>query len=64
MGDKINPQGVTSLTEPAGRLQDPASKIYPFKLMRGKQMADAENQMLIVPHLFGAGQPETQKTTR
>lgn len=53
IGDKIDPAEITKLTEPVGQIRDPSSKIYPFKLMKGKQMADAENKTLIVPHLFG-----------
>jgi octaheme c-type cytochrome (tetrathionate reductase family) len=53
IGDKISPDGATMLTEPVGKIHDASSKIYPFKLMKGRQMADAENRMLIVPHLFG-----------
>ena len=55
IGDKIHADVVTSLTEPVGQIRDTASKIYPFKLMKGRQMADPENQMLIVPYLFGPG---------
>ena len=56
LGDRIAPEGrVTRLTYPAGRLDDPTAKIYPFKPMRGRQMADAVNETLIVPHLFGPG---------
>lgn len=55
IGDKIHVDGVTSLTEPVGQIHDAVSKIYPFKVMKGRQMADPENQMLIVPYLFGPG---------
>ena len=55
LGDKINRGGVTKLTEPEGDIMDKDALIYPFKPMRGKQMADAENDYLIVPHLFGPG---------
>lgn len=40
------------LAEP---LSSPGSKIYPFKKMVGTQPADAENQTILVPHLFGKG---------
>ena len=53
LGDKIDPDQVTKLTEPDGSITDSKSKIFPFKPMRGKQMADAVNNQLIVPHLFG-----------
>jgi octaheme c-type cytochrome (tetrathionate reductase family) len=40
------------LASPIGNIDDTASKIYPFKVMRGKQGADPVNSVLIVPHLF------------
>ena len=55
LGDKINPDGVTRITEPVGNVWDEKSRIFPFKPMRGKQMADAKNNVMIVPHLFGPG---------
>jgi octaheme c-type cytochrome (tetrathionate reductase family) len=55
VGDKIKTDGVVKITEPVGDITDAKSRIYPFKLMRGKQMADAETNQLIVPHLFGEG---------
>jgi octaheme c-type cytochrome (tetrathionate reductase family) len=55
IGDKINTEGVTKITEPVGALWDPNARIFPFKPMRGKQMADAKHDYLIVPHLFGPG---------
>jgi hypothetical protein len=54
-GDKIDPEGVTAITKPVGAIWDATAKIFPFKPMRGKQMADAKNDQLIVPHLFGPG---------
>jgi hypothetical protein len=53
LGDKINTGGVTPLTEPVGHIKDPNSKIYPFKVMGGKQAADAVHNYLLVPHLVG-----------
>ncbi len=53
IGDKINPEETVRLTFPNGGIADPESRIYPFKSMRGKQMADAGNHILIVPHLYG-----------
>ena len=55
LGDKINTDGVTEITKPVGAIWDKDSRIYPFKTMRGKQMADAVNNTFIVPHLFGPG---------
>ena len=46
------------LAEPVGDYTDPDAMIYPFKKMIGNQPADAGNQTMLVPHLFGtAGGP-------
>jgi octaheme c-type cytochrome (tetrathionate reductase family) len=55
LGDKINTSGVTVITEPVGHIKDSNSKIYPFKVMGGRQAADAVHNYLLVPHLFGPG---------
>ena len=52
LGDRINEAGVTELTKPVGNIKDPASRIYPFKLHRGKQISDAIYKYLIVPKLW------------
>lgn len=41
------------LASPAASPTEPTAKIYPFKKMTGKQIADAGNKTLLVPHLFG-----------
>ncbi len=41
------------LGSPVGDFNDPASRIYPFKLMVGNQPVDPVNQTVMVPHLFG-----------
>ena len=38
---------------PAADYTDPEAMIYPFKKMIGNQVADANNQTMLVPHLFG-----------
>ncbi len=35
-----------------GSYDDPKSRIWPFKVMRGKQIYDTENKTLLVNHLF------------
>ncbi|MDK2956960.1 MAG: hypothetical protein PWQ57_2456 [Desulfovibrionales bacterium] len=40
------------ITEPLGDITDPASRIAPFKIMRGVQPMDPENRYLLVPHLY------------
>ncbi len=42
----------TSIVEPVGSIEDPDSKITPFKIMKGIQGADAKYRYLLVPHLF------------
>jgi octaheme c-type cytochrome (tetrathionate reductase family) len=53
LGDRINENGVTELTQPVGAITDPASRIYPFKVHRGKQISDAVYKYLIAPQLWG-----------
>ena len=52
MGDKVDGE-IVKLNSPNGSMDDPNSKIYPFKLMKGKQPYDPVNKILIVPNLFG-----------
>ena len=53
LGDRINENGVTDLTRPVGSPDDPASRIYPFKLHGGKQISDSVYKYLIAPKLWG-----------
>ncbi|GAW94121.1 tetrathionate reductase family octaheme c-type cytochrome [Calderihabitans maritimus] len=53
VGDPINPDGVTVLAKPVGSIDDPNAKIYPFKVMKGKQPADAKNNILLTPNVLG-----------
>ncbi|MCP4300749.1 MAG: tetrathionate reductase family octaheme c-type cytochrome [Gammaproteobacteria bacterium] len=41
------------LANPVGDHTDPNAMIYPFKKMIGNQPADANNNTILVPHLFG-----------
>ncbi|MGM0575825.1 MAG: tetrathionate reductase family octaheme c-type cytochrome [Myxococcota bacterium] len=52
IGDTYDSEPV-ALAEPHGSIDDPAAKIYPFKVMKGNQPADTVNMVLAVPHLFG-----------
>ncbi|RJQ58241.1 MAG: tetrathionate reductase family octaheme c-type cytochrome [Desulfobacteraceae bacterium] len=52
LGDRIEEEGTTELARPVGSIRDPASRIYPFKLHRGKQISDAVSKRLIVPKLW------------
>ena len=42
-----------ALGEPSADHNTPGAKIYPFKKMVGNQPADANNNKVLVPHLFG-----------
>lgn len=52
LGDKIDskPLYINKLN---GSISDAGSRISPFKIMKGKQIFDLENNYLIVPKLFG-----------
>ena len=53
LGDRINGNGMTDLTRPVGDINDPASRIYPFKVHKGRQISDAVYKYLIAPQLWG-----------
>ena len=53
--DKFNPsEGPIVLNKILGSPSDTNSKIYPFKVHRGKQIFDAQYNNFIVPKLFGS----------
>ncbi len=52
-GDTFDPKKVLFLNKPLGNAMDKDSKLYPFKIMRGKQIYDSGFNYLIVPHLWG-----------
>ncbi len=54
-GDTFDPKKILMLNRPMGNAKDKDSKLYPFKVMRGKQIYDAKYNYLIVPHLWGKG---------
>jgi octaheme c-type cytochrome (tetrathionate reductase family) len=54
-GDKMDPSKVTSLNQPAGSIEDPTAKIWPFKVHRGKQVYDAQNLWFLAPKTAGKG---------
>ncbi len=53
LGDKVDPDEITILSEPLGDRYDPDSKIYPFKIHLAKQISDAQYDYLLIPDLFG-----------
>ncbi|MBU1564305.1 MAG: tetrathionate reductase family octaheme c-type cytochrome [Proteobacteria bacterium] len=52
-GDKINPAKVVDLTSVNGDRNDPKARIFPFKIMRGKQAYDSENNIIAFVQVFG-----------
>lgn len=53
IGDKVEMNAdVINLSEPVGSINDPGSKITPFKIMKGIQAVDADHGYILVPHLF------------
>ncbi|MCW8848594.1 MAG: tetrathionate reductase family octaheme c-type cytochrome [Melioribacteraceae bacterium] len=55
IGDKVDTEEVVKLNKLLGNIKDPNSKITPFKVMKGKQIYDSENNYLAIPKLFGNG---------
>ncbi|MEA3287045.1 MAG: tetrathionate reductase family octaheme c-type cytochrome [Candidatus Marinimicrobia bacterium] len=51
-GDKVDPGEVVMINQPLGDRDDENAKLYPFKVMRGKQIYDTENKHLIIPQLW------------
>jgi hypothetical protein len=51
--DKIDPAGIAKVSWPAGDREDPDSRIYPFKVHKGRQPYDKINQTLLMPLLSG-----------
>ena len=54
LGAAMSPDQVTRLNKPQGTRQDPKSKIYPFKIMHGKQAYDTQKRILVIAKLQGA----------
>lgn len=53
LGDTFDPDKILVLNEPLGGPGLPGSKIWPFKIHRGRQPYDAENRVLIQPKVWG-----------
>ncbi|MEZ4386651.1 MAG: tetrathionate reductase family octaheme c-type cytochrome [Candidatus Krumholzibacteriia bacterium] len=51
--DKVDPSAVVWLQKPNGGQGDPASKLYPFKIHRGKTPYDKGLNNMVVPKLLG-----------
>jgi octaheme c-type cytochrome (tetrathionate reductase family) len=51
--DAVDPSAPVRLNRPMGARADEHSRIYPFKVHRGRQPYDKVNKTMLVPHLFG-----------
>jgi octaheme c-type cytochrome (tetrathionate reductase family) len=60
LGDTLDlSQDTITISEPVGSINDPNSKISPFKIMTGVQPVDSENKYFIVPHLYPRDSEDT-----
>lgn len=53
LGERIDDTGIVDINRITGHSGDPDSRIWPFKVMRGKQPYDSRQKILAIPHLFG-----------
>jgi hypothetical protein len=54
LGEKFDPSKIpVHINYPMGKKGEKNAKIWPFKVMKGKQMYDPGNNIFIVPQLFG-----------
>ena len=53
LGDPIDPSGEVAINELEGSYANPDARIWPFKVMRGRQPYDKVHKVLAIPHLFG-----------
>jgi octaheme c-type cytochrome (tetrathionate reductase family) len=53
LGDKIDPNGITYINLPAGSIDDPQAKIFPFKVHVAKQPYDKVYNYLLSPITAG-----------
>jgi len=52
-GEKFDPSKILVMAGPTADIKDQGALIFPFKVMRGKQIYDAEYKTLISAHLIG-----------
>lgn len=55
LGDPIDPAKPMDMVTPAGDIDDPSAKIFPFKIHTAKQPYDTVNNILIPPRTAGEG---------
>lgn len=53
LDEKFDPSTIIQLNKFNGSYADPEARIWPFKVMRGKQPYDKGNNTLVISHLFG-----------
>ena len=53
LGDKIDPSQITYIDKPAGGIEDPNARIFPFKIHVAKQPYDTVNNYLLQPITAG-----------
>lgn len=53
LNSKIDPGQTVKISQVTGSASDPNSRIFPFKLHRGKQPYDSRLNQFVAPHLFG-----------
>jgi octaheme c-type cytochrome (tetrathionate reductase family) len=53
-GDKIDLKNIVHLTSAIGNRNDSKARIFPFKIMKGKQAYDSENNTIAFVNVFGA----------
>ena len=56
--DVIDPAKVVELNRPLGRMRDANSRIFPFKIHRGKQPYDKVNKTMAIVQLFPKGKDD------
>ena len=56
--DTIDPSKPVQINRPVGDKDDPNSRIFPFKVHRGKQPYDKINKNLVILHLFPKGKTD------
>jgi hypothetical protein len=54
-GETIDPSKPTMIAQPLGDIHDPAAKIWPIKVHRGKQIYDSKFEYFLIPKMAGKG---------
>ncbi|HEY81014.1 MAG TPA: tetrathionate reductase family octaheme c-type cytochrome, partial [Caldilineae bacterium] len=55
IGDRFDPSKELELNPPAGDINDPNAKIFPFKIHHATQPYDKKYNILLTPHTYGPG---------